>query len=120
MLGIDRHSLQPFRQAVDFTEILLKKRLALDAVGITSKNERAIVEERKDEVGHAVVVSKQIALGVAGLWKIDLVEIADAEALAVEFEESVFRAALEEFGFDLCLGRENFADDSGGLDNVRI
>src|SRR5260370_41414760 len=74
MFGTHRNGLEPLRQT--FAQVLLKKSLALDSVGITSQDQGAIVKERQDEVGHAVVVGQQIPFGVAGLWEINFVQVA--------------------------------------------
>src|SRR5580692_3613925 len=71
MLGIHRNRLEPLRQT--FAHVLLKKSLSPDSVGVTSQNQSPIAEKRQDEVGHAVVVSEHVPLGVAGFGKIDFV-----------------------------------------------
>ena len=103
---------------MDLTEVLLEKGLTFDAVGITAEDERAIFEERKDVIGHAVIVGKKIAFGVAGFGEIDFVEIGDAETLAIDFENCVFGAALKELGFNLRSSGQDFANDGRGVDNV--
>lgn len=115
LFGVYRNGLEPIGQA--FAQILLKKRLALDAAGITAQNEGAILEKRKDAAGDGIVVGEEIALGVAGLGEIDFIEIGEMEAFAAELDVDGFRAAAEEFGFDLGLGGENAARNFGRLDN---
>ena len=118
MFGIYGNSLKPVGEAMNFAEIFLEESQALDAVGITAEDERAIFEERKDVIGHAVVVGEKISLGAGGFGEIDFVEIGDAETLAVEIHGGIVGAALEEFGFDLGFGGEDFANDRRGVDKI--
>ena len=118
MLGIDGNGVKPVGEAVDVTEIFLEEGLTFDAVRITAENQRAVFEERKNVVGEAVVVGEEVALGIAGLGEIDLVEIGEAETFAVDFENGIFCPAFEEFGLDLGFGGENFADDGRSGDDI--
>src|SRR5258708_15973280 len=73
MFGIHRNRLEPLRQT--FAQVLLKKSLSLDSVGVASQDQSPIAKKRQDEIGHAVVVGQQIPFGVARLGKIDFVQV---------------------------------------------
>ena len=75
--------------------------MALDAIGIAAQHQRAIPQKREDVVRDAVVVGEQVSLRVAGFGKINLVEVAEAEPLAVQLDGDVFGAALEQFRLDV-------------------
>src|SRR5262249_51380089 len=107
---------EPFRKA--FAHVLLEEGLALDAVWVTSENERAALEEGKDVVGDLVVVGEQVSFGVAGFREVDLVEIREAQALAVDFAEERIGSAFEEFGFDFFAAGDDVADNRGCADDV--
>src|SRR5215470_14697145 len=66
-LGFERYSLEPFGQA--FAQILLKKSLSVDSVGIAPQNQCAVLEKRQNVIRHSIVVGQKVALRVPGLRK---------------------------------------------------
>src|ERR1700680_4064010 len=86
--------------------LLLKKRLAMNAIGIAPEDHGAVLQEREKVGGQPKIVGKKIALGVAVLGEIDLVQMREAHGLAVNFEGGVLGAAVEKLLFDFSLANQ--------------
>ena len=93
MFGVYGNRLEPIRQTL--AHVFLKKSLALDSVRIAAQHQCPFAEKGQDEIGHAVVVGQEFPFGVAGLWKINFVQIAEPQPFAVQFDADGFRAAFE-------------------------
>src|SRR5260370_24159848 len=61
--GIDRHGCEPLRHA--FSQIFLKKSLALDSVGITTQDQSPVAQKRQNEVSPPVVIGQKISFHAA-------------------------------------------------------
>src|ERR1051325_2216670 len=91
---VDGHRFEPIRNP--FMHILLEKCLASDAIGITAQHERPAAKERQNKIGHSIIVGEEIPFGETGVRKINLVEVAEAKAFAIEFD-----------GDGLCFAKRN-------------
>ena len=80
-LHLDRLDAEPGRDVG--ADVLLRKRLAFDAVRIASQRERPVLEIRKEQRSDGVVIPDDIALGVAFAGIEDFVEVGKLEAVAV-------------------------------------
>src|SRR5437879_9824664 len=72
--GIEGHGCKPFWYPL--AQVLLKESMALDSVWVGARNHRPSVENRHDDVGHAVVVGQEISFRVAGRGKIEFGKVA--------------------------------------------
>src|SRR5260221_5146230 len=109
MFGIHRNRLEPVRHSL--AQIFLKESLALDSVWIAPQNQSSIVQKWQNENSHAVIISKQVPLGVAGFREIHLVQIAHPQPFAFHLNGHGFSAAFEQLGFDLGFCAQHAADD---------
>src|SRR5262249_11627065 len=87
-LQLDRNGLEPFGQTL--WQILLKKRLSVDSVGIPPQNQCAVLEKRQNVIPHSIVVGQKVALRVTGLRKIHFVQVAEPQPLTVQFDGDRF------------------------------
>ena len=115
---IDGHRLKPVWQP--FAHIFLKKRLALDSVGITPQHQSAVAQKGKNQIGDLIVVSEQIAFRVARFGKINFVQVCQPQPFAVQFDRDRFRASFEQLFLDLRFLADHFANDGGGVNDRRI
>src|SRR6267378_1400906 len=74
MFGIHRNRFEPVGHAL--AQIFLKESLAFDSVRIAAQDQGPVAEKGQNELTYTVVVSQEIPLGVAGLGKIDFVQVA--------------------------------------------
>src|SRR5439155_2569275 len=105
--GSQTHGLHPFWHY--FPGVLLEKGLAGDAVRVSTQYQRTVLQERQDVFRHSVVVGKQVALGVARLREVKLVEITEAKHTAVNFHIQGLPAPVEKLPFNGCFVAQHLA-----------
>ena len=69
----------------------LKEGFGLNPIGIASKNQRAILQERQNVIGGPVIVRQEVAFRVARLGKKDFFKMGQAELLSFQIDDD-FRA----------------------------
>src|SRR6267378_733224 len=74
VFGIHRNRFEPVGHAL--AQVFLKESLAFDSVRIAAQNQSPVAEKGQNELTYTVVVSQEIPFGVAGLGKIDFVQVA--------------------------------------------
>src|SRR5579863_2196401 len=97
----DACRFDPLRQAL--RHVFLKKRLPLDSVRIAAQNQRTVLEKRQQIIRDPIVVGHQIAFGVAGFGKEDLVEMSEPETLSCKIKRNRLLLSGEKLRLDFLL-----------------
>ena len=91
---IDQFGAQPRRET--FRRVLLKEKRLLDSVRISLQGKRPVLQVRQNEIGHAIVIVEDIALGVSFAGIEDLLQVGEFQRAAVDLERRFLGAVRQQ------------------------